>query len=64
MQKIKANTYNIEIGDLIDSSFKELLSEKYTNAKKIIIVDENSNEYCLEHLLTSFDCCAWRRLGD
>lgn len=56
MQKIKANTYNIEIGDLIDSSFKELLSEKYTNAKKIIIVDENSNEYCLEHLLTSFDC--------
>ena len=55
MRKIKANSYNVEIGDLISSSFGELLSTKYANAKKVIIVDENSHDYCLEYLLTSFD---------
>ena len=52
---IKSNTYLIEIGDLEDSSFQDFMEQKYVNSRKIIVVDENTNEYCLEYLLTSFD---------
>ena len=52
---LKSNTYLIEIGDLEDSSFQDFMSRKYATSRKIIIVDENTNEYCLEYLLTSYD---------
>ncbi len=52
---LKSNSYIIELASLEDSSFQDLILTKYANSRKIIIVDENTNEYCLEYLLTSFD---------
>lgn len=43
-----------EFGPLATTSFPKLL-EHYRNAKKIILVDENTHEHCLEALLTQFD---------
>lgn len=51
---IQTESYSIAIGNLSDSSFDELLSNKYKNAKKIILVDENTKTHCLEYLLTEF----------
>jgi 3-dehydroquinate synthase len=52
---LKANTYSIELSLLEDSSFHELMTSRYALSKKLILVDENTNEYCLEYLLTSFE---------
>lgn len=54
MQIIQANSYNIEIGNLTESSFAKLLIE-YVDAKKLILVDENTQEHCLSFLITTFD---------
>lgn len=54
MKQIQAYKYTIELGSLLDSSFHNLLTDKYRDARKIIIVDENTHDYCLEYLLTSF----------
>ncbi|MCH2225097.1 MAG: 3-dehydroquinate synthase [Crocinitomicaceae bacterium] len=54
MQIIQANNYNVEIGNLMESSFSKLLSE-YSDVKKLILVDENTQEHCLSYLITSFD---------
>lgn len=53
---VAASDYSIEIGSLLDSSFESLLTEKYSDSKKIIIVDENTNEFCLDFLITNFEC--------
>ncbi len=55
MIKIQANNYMIEIGSLVDSSFQNLLNDKYVSSKKVILVDENTHDFCLEFLLTSFE---------
>ena len=52
---LKSNGYLIEINELELSSFHDLMETKYATSRKIIIVDENTNEFCLEYLLTSFD---------
>jgi 3-dehydroquinate synthase len=52
---IQASDYSIEIGSLVDSSFSQFMYQNYSNSKKIIVTDENTNDYCLEYLLTSFD---------
>jgi 3-dehydroquinate synthase len=51
---IDALSYLIEIGSLTDSSFEFLINDQYLDSKKIILVDENTNEYCLDYLLTNF----------
>jgi 3-dehydroquinate synthase len=51
---IEAENYRIELGSLQESSFEEFMNENYFNSRKIILVDENTNEHCLEYLLTSF----------
>src|SRR5690606_19825507 len=33
----------------------DLLTNDYTNSKKVILVDENTHDACLEYLLTAFD---------
>jgi 3-dehydroquinate synthase len=53
IQKIEAIGYDIEIGSLLNSSFSNVLG-KYSNSKKIILVDENTHDHCLEYLLTAF----------
>lgn len=51
---IDALSYLIEIGSLTESSFEYVISDQFSDAKKIILVDENTNEYCLDYLLTNF----------
>lgn len=55
IQQIQATDYTIEIGSLVDSSFVSLLTNEYAHSKKIILVDENTHDSCLEYLLTAFD---------
>lgn len=55
MKLFSSPYYTIELGSILDSSFQDLLSNKYLGAKKIIIVDENTHDNCLDFLLTSFD---------
>lgn len=38
---------------IAESPLQELLDSHYANSKKVIIVDENTNEHCLEYMLTS-----------
>ena len=51
MKQIQANNYTIEIGNLVESSFQSLLSTSYSKSKKVILVDENTHDFCLEYLL-------------
>jgi 3-dehydroquinate synthase len=53
IQKLEADGYSIEIGSLTSSSFSKFL-ESYSNSKKVIFVDENTHDNCLEYLLTAF----------
>lgn len=55
MQSIQTNGYSIEIGNLIDSTFPELLRNNYRECNKIILVDENTRDHCLNYLLTNFE---------
>lgn len=54
MKKLNIDQCLIEIGSLVDSSFNDLLTIRYANAKKIIIVDENVHDHCLDALITNF----------
>lgn len=47
--------YFIELGDLEDSSFSKLLSQCYKQSKILILVDENTQEFCLPYLLSTFE---------
>lgn len=55
MHLIDTNGYSLEVGSLLESSFDELLTNNYANSNKVIIVDENTREYCLSYLITNFD---------
>ncbi len=55
IRKIESKKNNVEIGSLIDSQFDKLLDDKFANASKIVIVDENTQEHCWPYLLTSFE---------
>lgn len=44
----------IEFGNIEESTFSHYLTTKYADAKKVIIVDENTHDYCLEYLLTTY----------
>ena len=54
MHTLQSTNYTIEIGSIINSTFLQMLINEYKKATKIIIVDENTKEYCLEYLITSF----------
>ena len=51
---IEATTYQIEFGKLEETSFSKLL-QSFSQSKKVIIVDENTHDCCLEFLITQFD---------
>ena len=55
MKYIEAQNYKLEIGSIVNSSLNELLNKSYSTAKKVIIVDENTNEHCLDALITNFE---------
>ncbi len=54
LQTFESADFSIEIGSIIDSSLSDFIGVHYSNCKIVIIVDENSNDYCLEYLITSF----------
>lgn len=54
MKYIDTPNYRLEIGDITASSLGERL-DSYGNAKKIIVVDENTHVNCLEYLITHFE---------
>ena len=54
MHRLNTAGYTIEVGSLLESSFAEKLIP-FKDSKCFIIVDENTQEYCLEYLLTSFE---------
>ncbi len=54
VKQLQIGTCNIEIGSIVSSSFERLLTEKYAHSRKIILVDENTHDNCLEYLITSF----------
>jgi 3-dehydroquinate synthase len=53
---VDASGYFIEIGSLLDGSLETLMNNNYADSKKVIVVDENTNEFCLDFLITNFDC--------
>ncbi|MBI3240050.1 MAG: 3-dehydroquinate synthase [Flavobacteriia bacterium] len=54
MKHLEIGTCKIEIGSIESSSFEQLLTEKYAHARKIILVDENTHDSCLEYMITTF----------
>lgn len=55
MSIIQTKYYPVEIGSLATSSLNDFFTQKYPNSKVAIVVDENTHEYCLEYLLTTFE---------
>jgi 3-dehydroquinate synthase len=55
MKSIDAQGYKLEVGSLLDSSLEKLLTEKYATSKKIILVDDNTYDFCLDALITNFE---------
>ncbi len=55
MKKLQASAYTIELGPIQDSGIEEFISNHYKDAKIVIMVDENTHDYCLEYLLTTFE---------
>lgn len=51
---LQSDNYTIEAGNIEESSFSQLLN-RFSDSKKVIIVDENTHEYCLEFLITQFE---------
>lgn len=58
MKQILAEDYPIEIGSILESSFAKLIAEKYADSKVVIMVDDNTHDYCLEYLITNFEFLA------
>ncbi len=54
MTEIAASGYPVFIGNIEETSFSDLLDTAYPNAKKVVIVDENTHDECLEYLITTF----------
>ena len=55
INKIDAKKHLIELGNHTESSFLTLLREEFSESKKVIIVDENTNDECLPALLTHYE---------
>ena len=53
MLTIQFNGTPIHVGSLDAAPFKDLLAD-YSTCKKVIMVDENTHDCCLEYLLTAF----------
>ena len=54
-KKLKTVNYLIEFGSILETEFLDILQKKHANSKKVILVDENTNEHCLNYLITNFD---------
>ncbi|MES2799631.1 MAG: 3-dehydroquinate synthase [Bacteroidota bacterium] len=50
---MESKIQHIEFGDITVSSFQAVLNQ-YSSSKKVIIVDDNTHDNCLEFLITSY----------
>ncbi|PHR44741.1 MAG: 3-dehydroquinate synthase [Fluviicola sp.] len=55
VKRIESSKNRVEIGSILESSFQGLLDNEFSSSKKIVIVDENTQEHCWPYLLTTFD---------
>lgn len=55
VKTIESSMNRVEVGSIIESSFQLLLSNEFSSSKKIVIVDENTQEHCWPYLLTTFE---------
>jgi 3-dehydroquinate synthase len=53
-QRFQGTSIQLEFGSLTESSFPEKL-QKFAAQKILILVDENTQQHCLDYLLTSFE---------
>ena len=51
--KIEGTYCQLEIGSIVNGGFQDFL-KAFENQQILILVDENTHDYCLEYLLTSF----------
>ena len=54
IQRFQGNSIQLDFGSLTESSFPEKL-QKFAAQKILILVDENTQQHCLDYLLTSFE---------
>lgn len=55
IKRIESSKNRVEVGSITESSFQDLLNSEFSSSKKIVIVDENTQEHCWPYLLTTFD---------
>ncbi|MEX2484842.1 MAG: 3-dehydroquinate synthase [Brumimicrobium sp.] len=56
MTKFINSTKNrVEVGSLEVSKFQSLINSQFKDAKKVLIVDENTQENCAPYLITAFE---------
>jgi 3-dehydroquinate synthase len=53
-QRFQGTSIQLDFGSLTESSFPEKL-QKFAAQKILILVDENTQQHCLDYLLTSFE---------
>jgi len=54
VKQLEIEQCTIEIRSILESSFGQLLTDRYADSRKIILVDENTHDNCLEYLITSY----------
>lgn len=55
VKTIVSSKNRVEVGSILESSFQKLLDNTFSKSKKIIMVDENTQEYCWPYVLTTFE---------
>lgn len=55
LKRIESTKNRVEVGSILESSLQDLLNNEFSGSKKIVIVDENTQEHCWPYLLTTFD---------
>lgn len=55
MIEISCLESKVKVGGIVDLGLSEILTKTYEKSKKVVLVDENTNELCLPHLLLHVD---------
>jgi len=55
VKTVESTKNRVEVGSILESSFQSMLDNEFSNSKKIVMVDENTQEECWPYLLTIFE---------
>lgn len=55
LKTVESTKNRVEVGSILESSFQSMLDNEFSNSKKIVMVDENTQEECWPYLLTTFE---------